>query len=396
MSITSSPLPGYTYPDGYVRIDYGHYSPIITFTTTIIGDVINTIIPGSLPPGLNISVNPITPAQINITLVGTPTTNGTYAMSFTVITSLSSQIFQPFNITITDGIIAVTNPPPYTFPNGVLNINYNPTLEPSKEIEFSIVSEAGTINTASLNISIPGMFLSSTISPNSLIARLVGTPTQVNTYNFSISVDTQYGSLRFSPYTLTIDLVCLASNTNILMADGTTKLIQDIHRGDIVAADPEISKTYTVSKLLPTQLNPLSNIKIVKIGKNSIAQNIPNNDLLVTPGHPIILKKMRISSLLFSRLDSVSYYDKITAEEILPMFNNDGGYYYLWDIQFDTIGSYVANGITVQSRHPRSFITPLEREFYFDKTLYSPELKDDRDTAYEYPLVNDKYIHQIV
>jgi hypothetical protein len=72
--------------------------------------------------------------------------------------------------------------------------------------------------------------------------------------------------------------------------------------------------------------------------------------------------------------------------DLLPKEETDS--YHLFDLQFDQIGSYVANGVTVQSRHPQSFITPLPKELYFDKNLFQNEKKDDNDPNYEFPLVH--------
>ena len=67
--------------------------------------------------------------------------------------------------------------------------------------------------------------------------------------------------------------------------------------------------------------------------------------------------------------------------------------YNMWDLQFDTVGSYVANGVTVQSRHPRSYLTPMPKELYFDQNLYTDELKNDYDPAYEFPYVSEKVVN---
>jgi len=61
--------------------------------------------------------------------------------------------------------------------------------------------------------------------------------------------------------------------------------------------------------------------------------------------------------------------------------------YQLWDLQFETVGTYVANGVTIQSRNPRSNLTPLSKDLYFDQSLYDGDLIDDFDPANEFPLV---------
>ena len=46
----------------------------------------------------------------------------------------------------------------------------------------------------------------------------------------------------------------------------------------------------------------------------------------------------------------------------------------LYDIQFENDGSYIANGVQLQSRCPRSQMTPLAKEDYFNQELYTEEV----------------------
>ena len=69
------------------------------------------------------------------------------------------------------------------------------------------------------------------------------------------------------------------------------------------------------------------------------------------------------------------FHAKTPACQILPINSgsdgSEAGKYTVYDLQFESEGSYVANGVTVQSRSPRSEITPLSRELYFNDELYT-------------------------
>ena len=51
-----------------------------------------------------------------------------------------------------------------------------------------------------------------------------------------------------------VPIPCLAANTQILMADGTTKEIQKINRNDLVAANVQMNSTFRVARLLIDKL----------------------------------------------------------------------------------------------------------------------------------------------
>ena len=63
------------------------------------------------------------------------------------------------------------------------------------------------------------------------------------------------------------------------------------------------------------------------------------------------------------------------------------GNYYLYDLQFETLGYYYANNVLVQSRSPRSCNTPLMKELYFNQELYSDDRFNDFEPGYEHKLL---------
>jgi hypothetical protein len=205
-------------------------------------------------------------------------------------------------------------------------------------------------------------------------------------WNFQIAVTAtdsngNIGSHTYGQYYLLVDPpLCIASNTEILLANGTTKLIQDVVRGDLVAGDPSMKKSYKVANIPSTLYLDDVTMDLVIFKPNSLGINIPNKKLITTPGHPIIWNHSRRAARYFTNCDGVKL-----VERSLPV--DECNERILWDIQFETIGTFVANGVTLQSRHPQSRFTPLPRELYFDDALYSTSLKDDNDPAFDHPLV---------
>jgi len=177
---------------------------------------------------------------------------------------------------------------------------------------------------------------------------------------------------------LAVSLTCVTSETEILMADGTTKQIHEIKRGDIVAGDPECKNTHMVAAVNKLVTLADSKIDLLKFEKGSLGENLPSKQLAITGNHPIIWKNARRPAKCFSKLPDVIHYEETTpASNILPTDLS------LYDLQFDHDGTYVANGITVQSRCPRSNLTPLPRHLYFDDNNWTEDLTWD---SFDQPL----------
>jgi hypothetical protein len=175
------------------------------------------------------------------------------------------------------------------------------------------------------------------------------------------------------------------------MADGSTKLIENIQRSDWVAKDNSRSGAYQVARVLSTEHLANSELDFCCFDINSISDGVPNKPLLITQGHPIVYNSTRRAARLFGDLPGVFVLNKAIAADILP--KESGDLYHLWDLQFETVGSYVANGVTIQSRNPRSYLTPMPKEFYFDQHLYVDKLSNDHDATNEFDLVYEKITH---
>lgn len=174
--------------------------------------------------------------------------------------------------------------------------------------------------------------------------------------------------LQVEPFA--IMLICIAKGTNILMVDKTEKPIEDIVRGDLVASDPDCKTTYKVARVNVQYLEATSTIEMLAIEKDALGMDSPRQPLVISPNHPIFFEGKRRPASCFRDLKGVRLL-KVKASDILKPEKDNS--YRLYDLQFEVDGSYVAEGVTVQSRSPYSDLTPLPRELYFDDSLYKSE-----------------------
>jgi len=198
----------------------------------------------------------------------------------------------------------------------------------------------------------------------------------------SISAETSFTFTGISSL-----VTCVAKDTQILMSDGTCKPIQDIQRGDLVASDRSMTKFHTVARLTTQSIDESYPADLTVFQPSSLEQNVPNKELIITSNHALIYKDKRRPAKCFSSYPLIKqyYHNTLMGQmgQLLPP--NSDGTYTVYDLQFETLGSYVANGVTIQSRSPRSNLTPLPKDLYFDQSLYSDQTGED-DVEYEYPL----------
>lgn len=161
------------------------------------------------------------------------------------------------------------------------------------------------------------------------------------------------------------NLICVHENTMILMTDGSSKPVKEIKRGDIVAPN------HQVARLCPERINQCSKVSLVVFEKNALG-NSPNQRLIVTPNHPIFYQNARRPAKCLANCPGVTLIENILLSQITDLFD-DTSNVFLYDIQFDHEGSYVANGVEVQSRSPYSYYGPLPKELYYDTSLYSSD-----------------------
>jgi len=147
---------------------------------------------------------------------------------------------------------------------------------------------------------------------------------------------------------------CVVRDTMILLMDGSLKPIQDIQRGDIVAPG------HKVARLCETQVDNATIIDVIVFNTNSLGFGKPKKELTITYNHPLIYANARRPAWCFKDFIGVSRIKK----------NNIT---YLYDLQFDHDGSYIANGVEIQSSSPYSALNPLPKDLYFNQSLYSEE-----------------------
>jgi len=148
--------------------------------------------------------------------------------------------------------------------------------------------------------------------------------------------------------------LCVIKDTMILMCDGTLKPIQDIKRGDVV------STCHQVARLCDIIVDPCTQIDLMYFDINSLGKGLPNTRLGITCNHPIIFANARRPAKCFAEINGVTQVKQ-------------DGFTHLYDIQFDHDGTYIANGVEIQSCSSHSVANPLPLEMYYDKSLYTDE-----------------------
>uniref|UniRef100_A0A6C0BLG3 Hedgehog/Intein (Hint) domain-containing protein n=1 Tax=viral metagenome TaxID=1070528 RepID=A0A6C0BLG3_9ZZZZ len=183
------------------------------------------------------------------------------------------------------------------------------------------------------------------------------------------------------------NLVCVAPGTQILMDDGTTKPVELVKRGDWVAPH------HQVARVCREPIDIHSQISLVVFEKGAFGTR-PDQRLVVTPNHPIVYHEARRPAKCFVHCPGVTGIDQQPLTQVVDLLGGDPEAVALYDLQFDHEGSYVANGVEVQSRSPYSYYGPLPKDLYFDPELYSDDRVWDTVDHYE-PLDSTPVTHNI-
>src|SRR5258706_12362696 len=315
-----------------------------------------------------------------------------------------SQIIPTFSLTIASGSLTVSLSSPIVLSNPLGSLAYNfstvGNIDLSGIFMIFLPRLSGDISSVTLRVT-DNLFNSMLINPNvatfftfDLTTASGVDLTQVRSIVFNFFGPAS-GDTVFGPISST--LVCLAKDTLVLMANDEHKLIQNITRGDQVKGYQ--NRIFTVSRLLTQTIDDQFPSDIVVFEKDSLGHNLPSQNFVITGSHPLIWNKKRRPAKCFSELPNITRYyqgkkyfldNKMNQDnkiyynkDLLPM--NDKHTFTLYDLQFETLGNFFANGILVQSRSPRSDITPLPKELYFHHELYRSDNGED-DTEYEFPL----------
>lgn len=148
--------------------------------------------------------------------------------------------------------------------------------------------------------------------------------------------------------------ICVLADTNILMTDGSIKMIKDIKIGDKVLGDMETNKTNIVSRIITTNI---TNYSIIKIPQGLMDNS---RDLFITEWHPVWCNNDK-NRILAKNIEG-------TEKELIK---SD----IVYSLQFDVEGTFYANGLKVDSLSPYHQFYPLPKELFIDKSNYIEGIK---------------------
>ncbi len=148
--------------------------------------------------------------------------------------------------------------------------------------------------------------------------------------------------------------LCYHPSTNIL-TDNNYINITKLVRGDLIKT---LNGYNPLSKLVK---NINVNNKFIKFKKDCIDKNIPNEDLMLTSGHPVYFKDDYYLPENFLELDGVTEVSENTK--------------YIYHLIFDTHEVIYSNGLTTTSLPPNTICKNMElkEDEYFDKKNYKEE-----------------------
>jgi hypothetical protein len=192
-------------------------------------------------------------------------------------------------------------------------------------------------------------------------------------------------------FTYLNSIVCVGRGTQILMSDGHFQSIETIQRGQKVIGYE--NHEYTVALVNRQIVAKKQRIDLIEIQPSAIEPNLPHKKLVITPNHPIFYRGARRPAKCFKYLSNVIEHKSIPPETVLqpePLVH-DHEHYILYDLQFEVDGSYIAEGVTIQSRSPWSDLTPLERHMYFHPETYS-ETRHWDSLHHSLPLANEEIL----
>ena len=331
-----------------------------------------TLFEGQLPPGLQL---------INGVIEGEPEQSGRFTLTIRAIDDDGFILFQDYTLLVlvddddqiefdTDELPSGTETIPYT-----ATVNINGSDDP---LFFRV--DQGSLP--------PSVILRTNPDGEGFTIRGTVKSGFAGQYTFIVIAQNLEGEiLGLQEYTLIIAVVCIGRGSQVQMSDDSLKCIEEIKRGDEVKGN---DKVYRVARLLVQKVSPEQSLSLVKFTQGCLGQNQPDRDLIMTSNHPLVEKDCRRPAHCYQNLIGVIFYDEIKSKDILK--SCEDGSYELYDLQFETEGNYIVNGVCVQSRSPYSQITPLPKEFYFNQSLYTGERVWDTYDS-ELQLVIDKLNH---
>lgn len=231
----------------------------------------------------------------------------------------------------------------------------NRILNPAVNGEFyeQIFSSSRIIISISLHSGPRGLSVSKVLG-NDKQFRLFGIPNDIprsyevvfNAKVIQYSEDT-ISDIMLGPFLLSLNIISVSFDTEILMDNGSTKIISSLKEGEWVAGDIHISKKYQIRNVISNSYLPNIKLDISIVYPHHVSDNIPFKKLLITPLHVNLLVDKKKS--VESRSSTILFVNK-NVKHIVPIDHN--GHYTMWSLQFESPGFYVANGLTIRSQFP--------------------------------------------
>jgi hypothetical protein len=193
----------------------------------------------------------------------------------------------------------------------------------------------------------------------------------------------QYFAMNFRDY----NSICVLEDTHILLANGQWKKVQDLTRGELIAGKD--GSALPLCRLIVKDISA-SRIDFIVIPKDAIAPGMPMNDLYCCKHHYFLYgdKLYAAESFLsFPGVRRIRGYAKEVLGKELPKLSK----LRMYDLQFETEGFYIAEGLVSPSRSPYDADDPLPRELFFDQSLFRLNIpKSQLDHLMGYPISFDR------
>ena len=155
---------------------------------------------------------------------------------------------------------------------------------------------------------------------------------------------------------------CFHENCMILTNNGEVKIIE-LKRGDLIKTPNGYKK---LARLIKSFVNNKIKSYYVIFEKNSISENVPSRQTILTHGHPIYVNNeyQLAKEVYFSRK-----YENISMKH-LPEIK------YVYHLQFETHELVYANNLLATSlpHNTKHMDLYLPRKLYFDKSLYNENI----------------------
>jgi hypothetical protein len=168
------------------------------------------------------------------------------------------------------------------------------------------------------------------------------------------------------------DGFCFGAESRVLMANGEYRAIKDIQRGDVVMQDAETNSTAIVSRTYSDII--MSNLVHIPAG---LLGN--KEEIICTELHPIWFKNENGEDV------------RVWAKDVQGVAIKQGCAE-CFNLQFDEEGTFIVDGIKVDSLSPYHKYSPLPQEHFIDPSKYiaGRKVRDENDAFRNKPLLKIK------